>query len=75
MKNARPLPRPPSSLTDLLADGPVPAKKVKAAAKAAEVSEITLRRAKDRLGVVAKKTGKPGETDQAWTWSLPEGDH
>ena len=59
-------------LVDLLVGGPVSANKVKAAASAAALSWITVRRAKDRLKVLTRKGGMDG----GWQWSLPaEGAH
>jgi putative DNA primase/helicase len=59
-------------LVDLLVDEPVPANKVKAAASAAALSWITVRRAKEKLGVITRKGGMDG----GWQWSLPaEGAH
>ena len=52
-------------LQDLLADGPLPAAQVKAAAHAAGLSERTLKRAKKHLRIKSNK-----EPDQ-WTWQLP----
>jgi hypothetical protein len=49
-----------------LEDGPMAAKQVKKNAHEADISERTLRRAKDALGAVSKKEG-----DGSWTWSLP----
>jgi putative DNA primase/helicase len=49
-----------------LADGPRPVKELKAEAKNAGITEITLQRAKSKLGIKASKTGYQG----AWTWSL-----
>ncbi len=57
-------------LQEILAAGPRPASEVAADAKAAGIATMTLRRAKDRLGVRASKsTGQGG----AWYWALPEG--
>lgn len=55
-------------LRDLLAFGPVPAKKVQAAARDAGLAWRTVRRAKDDLGVVSEKSGTGG-----WSWRLPQG--
>ncbi len=49
-----------------LADGPRPVKELKAEAKAAGITEITLQRAKATLGVRPSKTGFGG----GWEWSL-----
>lgn len=54
-------------LTDLLTFGPVPARRVKDAARDAGISESTLKRAKSDLGVKAAKQGMEG----GWSWSLP----
>lgn len=56
-------------LRDMLADGPVATKSVKAEAGGAELSWATIRRAKDRIGVRAVKAK---ETDGGWLWTLPE---
>lgn len=53
-------------LRDLLADGPVPAKLVKADGDAAGHAWRTLHRAADRLGVERVKEGMRG----GWTWTL-----
>jgi hypothetical protein len=58
-------------LQDALGDGPVDAKVVQADAKRAGIAERTLKRAKSRLRVEARKRGF-GE-DGAWVWSLPLG--
>jgi len=50
-----------------LADGPVSAKKIKAAAEQAGHSEATIRRAKDALGIKPEKLGMAG----GWRWVLP----
>ncbi|MBI4491733.1 MAG: AAA family ATPase [Chloroflexi bacterium] len=54
-------------LRELLADGPSPAKDVQREARAAGISEITLRRAKTALGITPTKQGMAGP----WTWQLP----
>ncbi len=46
---------------------PVSAKAIKKSAREAEISERTLRRAKQVLGVRSEK-----ESDGSWTWSLPD---
>ncbi len=61
-------------LRELLAQGPVPAKDVERDRRAAGISERTLDRAKARLGVRARKEGRPGEAGR-WAWSLPEERH
>jgi hypothetical protein len=56
-------------LRELLADGPLAARKVFEEARKARISEITLRRAKAREGVGAQKVGfKDGAK---WLWSIP----
>ncbi|MBA2712573.1 MAG: AAA family ATPase, partial [Rubrobacteraceae bacterium] len=54
-------------LTSELARTPVTAKAIKKSAREAEISERTLRRAKQVLGVKSEKEG-----DGSWTWSLPD---
>lgn len=49
-----------------LEDGPMTARQVKKNARDADVSERTLKRAKQALGVKSEK-----ENDGSWTWSLP----
>ena len=55
-------------LQELLANGPLPSPQVEKAARAAGISPITLRRAKDVLGVKAKKNSFGG----GWAWELPD---
>ena len=55
-------------LADLLAAGPAPAKKVKAAARDAGIADRTLDRAKKRTGVEAKREGFGA--DGVWYWAL-----
>jgi hypothetical protein len=50
-----------------LSRNPVSAKAIKKSAREAEISERTLRRAKQVLGVRSEKEG-----DGSWTWSLPD---
>ena len=54
-------------LQELLAEGPVPAKQVRADVDAAALSWSTVKRAKARLGIKAEKDGMDG----GWSWSLP----
>jgi hypothetical protein len=54
-------------LTDLLAEGPVKKSDIEEAAEANCISGATLRRAKDELGIIAKKDGLTGP----WMWQLP----
>jgi RecA-family ATPase len=55
-------------LNCILASGPVSTKEIQAETKAAGLSWATVRRAKDRLGVKAQKTGMNG----GWVWALPK---
>lgn len=57
-------------LTELLRDGPRPAKDVQRQAREAGFSDATLRRAKSRAGITSQRTGGIG-ADGAWTWALP----
>jgi hypothetical protein len=56
-------------LRAFLADGPQPVPAVQAAALAAGVAPITLRRARRALGVVARKAGFAA--GRGWRWALP----
>jgi hypothetical protein len=56
-------------LRDLLTPGDLPSKRVKAEAREADITEATLRRAKDALRINAYKDG-----DGPWMWSLPTKD-
>jgi bifunctional DNA primase/polymerase-like protein/AAA domain-containing protein/primase-like protein len=57
-----------SWLSDLLASGPVPAKRIQGDAKSAGQTWATVRRAKDSLGIAASKDGYTG----GWYWRLPD---
>jgi AAA domain len=57
-------------LTELLADGPIPAKDAQRAADDAGITRATLRRAKARLGIRSMKVGQPGEPGE-WRWAAP----
>jgi len=52
----------------ILGKGPVPSKQIEKETKEAGLSSATVRRAKDRLGVKAQKTGMDG----GWVWVLPK---
>ena len=54
-------------LQQLLAEGSIPAKQVRADVDAAALSWSTVKRAKARLGIKAEKDGMDG----GWSWSLP----
>jgi hypothetical protein len=65
-------------LREILADGPVPSKEIEKEAKGAGISQSTLTRAKEALGIRARKEGQPGSKDQPWVWEMPgaaEGSH
>jgi hypothetical protein len=53
-------------LRDVLRDGPVWSKQVLKEAREAEIATITLKRAKNALGVRSQKEG-----DGSWLWALP----
>ena len=55
-------------LEDLLEDGPVAVKEIQREAKAAGLSWMTIRRAKEALGVIASKSGYQGK----WEWRLQD---
>jgi putative DNA primase/helicase len=60
-------------LADLLADGPMPAKAIRADADGAGYSWTTIRRAQKALGIEPAKTGgRFGGGKQQWMWRLPE---
>lgn len=59
-------------LTDLLADGPIPVKAIKADADGAGYSWATIRRAQKTLGInPVKEGGHFGLAKQQWLWRLP----
>ena len=59
-------------LSDLLLDGPLPTKTIKADADGAGYSWATIRRAQKALGIEsAKEGGHFGATKQQWLWRLP----
>jgi putative DNA primase/helicase len=57
-------------LRDILAGGPVAMKDIQAEAREAGLSWATVRRAKDRLGVIAERDGFGSEGK--WLWRLPD---
>jgi hypothetical protein len=59
-------------LREELAEGPVLAADVRREARANDISQRTLERAKAALGVVSKKEGGTYGGDRRWRWSLPE---
>jgi putative DNA primase/helicase len=63
-------------LADLLADGPLPVKAIKADADGAGFSWATIRRAQKALGIEAVKEGGffGKTTKQQWVWRLPAED-
>jgi hypothetical protein len=54
-------------LKTILADGPLPVRRIESEAKDAGLAKATLRRAKDALGVTATKAALDG----GWVWELP----
>ncbi len=56
-------------LRNILSEGPRPQKEIMAEAKQAGIADRTLRRAKKRLKIVARKHGMAG----GWEWAFPEG--
>lgn len=59
-------------LSAMLADGPCPAKEVRALAADAGIAHRTLDRAKQALGIRGQKEGRPGTRGQRWMWALPK---
>jgi DNA repair protein RadA/Sms len=55
-----------------LSSGGRDSKAIKDEAKEAGISEATLRRAKARLKIQARKIGLPGSHYQKWVWELPD---
>jgi hypothetical protein len=60
-----------SILRAILADGPVAAHLVRKQARQAGLGPSIMWRAKAALGVRSRKLGQPGQSDQGWTWELP----
>lgn len=64
-----------SFLHTALAEGPRPSKEVRKDAREAGISDATLRRAKNAIGVTAQPKGQSGKRGaDFWEWSLPEND-
>jgi DNA repair protein RadA/Sms len=59
-------------LREALSEGPRTSKEVQKEAREAGIAEITLSRAKQSLGVKARKEGRPGEKGQQWVLMLPK---
>lgn len=57
-------------LRDVLAVGPMPAKEVQREARNSGISDMTLRRARSRVGVVTQRSGFG--SGGSWMWSLPQ---
>jgi putative DNA primase/helicase len=58
-------------LRTLLAEGAVPVPRIQEEMKNAGLSWASIRRAKDAIGVTARKSGMK----EGWVWELPEGAH
>lgn len=60
-------------LRDELASGPIPASQVFSDGKGAGLSEITIKRAKAKLGIVTRRQGEIGKRGGGrFTWELPD---
>jgi hypothetical protein len=59
-------------LTSALVEGPRPSEELQRAAREAGISRSTLQRAREQVGVIARKLGFGG--DGQWTWQLPAAD-
>jgi excisionase family DNA binding protein len=58
-------------LRNALATGPVAMKDIQAEAKEAGLSWATVRRAKERLGIVAERESHGRDGDRRWMWAMP----
>jgi putative DNA primase/helicase len=58
-------------LRNALATGPVAMKDIQAEAKEAGLSWATVRRAKERLGIVAERESHGRDGGGRWTWAMP----
>ena len=61
-------------IQDILDDGPVAAKDAESEGRQAGIEPRTLKRAKQKLGVVSERQGGIGERG-SWYWRLPDGLH
>src|SRR5215211_3214461 len=61
-------------IQDILDDGPVAAKDAESEGRQAGIEPRTLKRAKQKLGVVSERQGGIGERG-SWHWRLPDGLH
>lgn len=59
-------------LRSTLSSGSRDNKEIKDEAKHLGISEATLRRAKQRLKIQARKIGAPNSSSQQWVWELPD---
>jgi hypothetical protein len=59
-------------LRGALNDGPRWAKEIKNEAKETGISQATLFRARQAMGVKVRKEGRPGDKEQRWVWMLPD---
>lgn len=60
-------------LTAVLGDGPMSAADVQSQAKAAGLTWATVRRAKDKVGIVPKRISEGADGTGRWVWALPSG--
>ena len=61
-------------IREALASGPRPSAELLREAEDAGIRGRTLWRAKRKLGIKARKEGRPGATGQRWMWQLPDPD-
>jgi hypothetical protein len=59
-------------LREVLADGPLPSKDVENEGRDASIEPRTLKRAKQKLGIISERQGGIGERGR-WYWRLPSG--
>jgi putative DNA primase/helicase len=67
-REAPAFPQAAKVLRDLLANGPRPVKEIEADAKAAGFSSMTIRRAREKIGIRCRKIGF---SPAVWHWELP----